>query len=329
MIKVNLYLCLLSIIIELISCASSPADKAEYRAADISDSSGGENTAVSYDSGLRIKSADEVKKDISSIAGYKEVSALVKGYSGIVSDVKMEGDEITFLVRGRKFYFAEGRLLPEEKKEKVEHFRSYGFFNYPENLLPVTEPSDEQLEMIDRYISERQTVSRDNSFLEEVYYGHNFDEILEEMRYINFLSFRFEVHRSLVHRFKAVEREIVAEAETDPELSSFIDSLAEAGSFNWRSANGSRSRSYHSYGIAVDFSPESFGRQQVFWDWSRRFYKKWYMIPYSSRWMVHKKFISAFEKQGFVWGGKWFFFDNMHFEYRPEILILSSWGNIE
>jgi len=40
--------------------------------------------------------------------------------------------------------------------------------------------------------------------------------------------------------------------------------------------------------------------------------------------MVNEKFVSAFEHQGFVWGGKWLFFDNMHFEYRPEILIFSG-----
>jgi hypothetical protein len=37
--------------------------------------------------------------------------------------------------------------------------------------------------------------------------------------------------------------------------------------------------------------------------------------------------ITAFEHQGFVWGGKWLFFDMMHFEYRPEIFILSRAEN--
>jgi D-alanyl-D-alanine carboxypeptidase len=27
---------------------------------------------------------------------------------------------------------------------------------------------------------------------------------------------------------------------------------------------------------------------------------------------------AAFEKHGFIWGGKWYHFDGMHFEYRPE-----------
>jgi hypothetical protein len=39
--------------------------------------------------------------------------------------------------------------------------------------------------------------------------------------------------------------------------------------------------------------------------------------------MVPDAVVAAFERHGFVWGGKWLFFDTMHFEYRPEILILA------
>jgi hypothetical protein len=27
--------------------------------------------------------------------------------------------------------------------------------------------------------------------------------------------------------------------------------------------------------------------------------------------------IEAFERHQFIWGGKWYHFDTMHFEYRP------------
>ena len=30
-----------------------------------------------------------------------------------------------------------------------------------------------------------------------------------------------------------------------------------------------------------------------------------------------------FEEEGFVWGGKWHLWDNMHFEYRPELILKS------
>ena len=328
MAKVKLSVSALLLAVYLISCSTLSGNRAEETASYIPEDAEDGEKSVSDNSGSEFI-IDNEKRDITGKTGYREVSALLKGYPGIVSDLNAEGEEITFRVNGRKFYFADGRLLPEEKKEKAEYYRSYGFYDYPEKMPPLAEPSEEELEEINSYISERRTVSRDNSFLEELYNGHSFNDILEEIRYINFLKFRFEVHRSLIPRFKAVEREILAEAAKDPELLSFINLLSEAGSFNWRIANGSRSRSYHSYGIAVDFSPESFGREQVFWDWSRKFYKKWYMIPYSRRWMVNGKFVSAFEKQGFVWGGKWFYYDNMHFEYRPEILILSTPGSSE
>ena len=39
--------------------------------------------------------------------------------------------------------------------------------------------------------------------------------------------------------------------------------------------------------------------------------------------------VAAFEAQGFVWGGKWAEFDLMHFEYRPELILLARLGRGE
>ena len=32
------------------------------------------------------------------------------------------------------------------------------------------------------------------------------------------------------------------------------------------------------------------------------------------------KIVEIFERHGFIWGGKWYHYDTMHFEYRPELL---------
>jgi hypothetical protein len=29
--------------------------------------------------------------------------------------------------------------------------------------------------------------------------------------------------------------------------------------------------------------------------------------------------VEPFEAEGFIWGGKWYHYDTMHFEYRPEL----------
>ena len=40
--------------------------------------------------------------------------------------------------------------------------------------------------------------------------------------------------------------------------------------------------------------------------------------------MPPEEVISIFESEGFIWGGKWDIWDNIHFEYHPEILQLST-----
>ena len=34
--------------------------------------------------------------------------------------------------------------------------------------------------------------------------------------------------------------------------------------------------------------------------------------------------VEIFERHGFIWGGKWYHYDTMHFEYRPELIALAK-----
>ena len=44
------------------------------------------------------------------------------------------------------------------------------------------------------------------------------------------------------------------------------------------------------------------------------------LTPLSWRWMPPQAVIDIFEEEGFIWGGKWAIWDNMHFEYHPELI---------
>lgn len=35
-----------------------------------------------------------------------------------------------------------------------------------------------------------------------------------------------------------------------------------------------------------------------------------------------KAVVAAFERHGFIWGGKWYHYDTMHFEYRPDLIAI-------
>ena len=91
----------------------------------------------------------------------------------------------------------------------------------------------------------------------------------------------------------------------------YLDPIA--GTFNWRKIAGTEQLSVHSFGAAIDLNV-SFSD---YWRWSAEF-KQNKALKYRNR--IPLEIVKIFEKQGFIWGGKWFHYDTMHFEYRPELL---------
>ena len=83
-----------------------------------------------------------------------------------------------------------------------------------------------------------------------------------------------------------------------------------AGSFVWRVIAGTQVHSAHSFGIAIDINTT----YSDYWRWDGAS-----KIPtYRNR--IPCEIANVFERQGFIWGAKWYHYDTMHFEYRPELL---------
>jgi len=55
-----------------------------------------------------------------------------------------------------------------------------------------------------------------------------------------------------------------------------------------------------------------------YWQWACKCKNEDAQIDYQNR--IPQIIIDIFEKHGFIWGGKWYHYDTMHFEYRPELL---------
>jgi hypothetical protein len=90
-----------------------------------------------------------------------------------------------------------------------------------------------------------------------------------------------------------------------PELARFFRALG--GTYNPRRIAGTDRTSAHAWGIALDLDPAlgDYWRDARSPRWSNR-------IP--------QAIVDAFEAEGFVWGGRWYHYDTMHFELRPELL---------
>jgi hypothetical protein len=85
-----------------------------------------------------------------------------------------------------------------------------------------------------------------------------------------------------------------------------------AGTYNCRAVADTGQPSPHSYGIAIDLNTAV----SDYWFW------KSHDGPIAYRNRMPREIVAIFEKHGFIWGGKWYHFDTMHFEYRPELLAV-------
>ena len=83
-----------------------------------------------------------------------------------------------------------------------------------------------------------------------------------------------------------------------------------AGTYNCRAVADTSQPSPHGYGIAIDLNTA----MSDYWFWRPHAGR----IVYRNR--MPAEIVAIFEKHGFIWGGKWYHFDTMHFEYRPELL---------
>jgi hypothetical protein len=101
-------------------------------------------------------------------------------------------------------------------------------------------------------------------------------------------------------------------------LSPFVSE--SIGTFNWRKIAGTQRLSMHAFGIAIDFKlPKQLGR---YWRWEGAYSNQNKLFPEDIlRDQDFNRVVSIFESHGFVWGGKWWHYDSIHFEYRPELTL--------
>lgn len=119
---------------------------------------------------------------------------------------------------------------------------------------------------------------------------------------------RLKVHakNGVADRLQAVSDELDA---LPTRFDKFL--IPSAGTYNCRVIAGTDRVSAHGYGIAIDLAV----KESDYWRWAARTGN---VIAYRNR--IPLDIVHIFERHGFIWGGRWYHYDTMHFEYRPELL---------
>ena len=106
--------------------------------------------------------------------------------------------------------------------------------------------------------------------------------------------------------------QISKELDEHPELKKYLTNIG--GTFAWRNIAGTDRHSMHSFGMTIDINTA----YSDYWQWACKCTNENAVFIYKNR--IPQLIVDIFEKYGFIWGGKWYHFDTMHFEYRPELI---------
>jgi hypothetical protein len=260
------------------------------------------------------------------------MKALAAAYPGRVGPAEFrkttpaETGDWAVQVDGVWFYFAQGRLLPEQLRNRYAEYDPQPFYRYSAELPAWHDPTPEENQRFRDSASGRAAnpPKRSQHFFDALWRASSREESYDRVKTMRFLGRTVLVHYSIMEELALVEERILEAAKNSAQVRQWINRIDTLAGWNWRTIADTQSRSFHAYGTALDLLPGSHGGLQTYWLWTAENFPSWWAVPYERRSHPPEAVIKAFEEYGFIWGGKWLFFDTMHFEYRPEILLLSN-----
>jgi D-alanyl-D-alanine carboxypeptidase len=116
----------------------------------------------------------------------------------------------------------------------------------------------------------------------------------------------------VAEKLAAVSREL---SQLPSKFSRYL--VPSEGAYNCRVIADTNRPSMHAFGAAIDLN----SRFGDYWLWTK---SKEGKFDWKNR--IPLEIVDVFERHQFIWGGKWFHYDTMHFEYRPEIIAHAKKG---
>jgi len=145
-------------------------------------------------------------------------------------------------------------------------------------------------------------------------YGSTEKEVRQHLTEINWCP-KLVGQKIRVTTINGIDKKLMQvskDLDEHPELKKYLTNIG--GTFTWRNIAGTNRHSMHSFGMTIDINTA----YSDYWQWACKCSNENAAFVYKNR--IPQTIVDIFEKYGFIWGGKWYHFDTMHFEYRPELI---------
>lgn len=230
-----------------------------------------------------------------------DLQALAAGYGPAIKKVVVQGPNRLALVMadGRTILYDDGRQKSMEEKLDRPDLEDMLSQPYRPGRLNQPPRPDEDPGRI-----------RVEAFFQAVY-GATPAEVQTHLLPVAFAgtTVRFQEKNGAAAALARVGVRLSRLLAEKPSLRAYI--LPLQGIYNHRRIAGTDRFSAHAWGIAIDL------HKGTYWRWGRLLAPGELLALQAS---YPPEIVQAFEAEGFIWGGKWYHYDTMHFEYRPELL---------
>jgi len=230
----------------------------------------------------------------------QDILCLMMAYPGYISNVEQSDGRVYLVMKSGK------KILYDDKKSKsIETKIAYpDLQDMTEQAYPIA-PVEKLMD-----INCDPGRARVYSLLNEVYGGSR-QQIEDNLTNVNvgYGAFQFNKNNQAAEALKNVMTELSKLTEKRKDVRAYVYPCS--GTFNYRVIAGTNRLSPHSYGIAIDLARD----KRDYWKWASREEGQRRLASYPY------ELVEIFERNNFIWGGKWGHFDILHFEYRPEIIM--------
>lgn len=239
-------------------------------------------------------------KDVNNTNNDKKIiDVLIKSYPSHIDSIK-----------NNYIYFKDGSKLEfSNNKKKITFDDTLNFASVKDQFSQVYKKGSNYLPIPINYDPGR---IRNDEFFKKIY-GSTREEVAKNLTTVVWLpkNKNIKILFNKINGAAAQLQKVSNELDNLPkEYMKYLENLG--GTFNWRNIAGTKRLSMHSFGIAIDINTKF----SHYW----RDFKPNKNGVYEYKNEIPLKIVEIFEKHGFIWGGKWYHFDTMHFEYRPELI---------
>lgn len=233
----------------------------------------------------------------------RDILVIMMAYPDLIKDIKLEKDNVYLITTNKK-------ILYDDKinKNHEEKLTNPDIQDLLEQIYP--------LEMINEVYDKEFDPGRARNYdiLGEVY-GCSKSKVEKNLSSIKYVypGYQFNNNNGACDALNNALKELNEKSKNSPKISAIL--YPGSGTFNYRVVQGTGRLSPHAYGIAIDLKSD----KRDFWKWSKSDKGSERIKEYP------EELVKTFEKNNFIWGGKWGHFDILHFEYRPEIILKAKY----